>query len=171
MPRLSSFGKSWNTSGWERTLGRVVRGVEPSSEVGDRRLAFWETYLEQSPTAAELGIKPSRQPSQWVPISGLNGEAFLSLWIGAGDCGAFMRGPRGSQADEIIAQLRPYAARLEKELGASFDGNAGQFLWKRAGMGSEDEAKWPAIIQWMEETRTAYQSAVDDIVRGHEAGL
>jgi hypothetical protein len=81
-----------------------------------------------------------------------------------------MRGPRGFQADEIIAQLRPYAPRLENELGATFDGNSGHFLWKNAGMGSEDKAKWPAIIQWMEETRTAYQSAIDDIVRGHEAG-
>ncbi|AHM05764.1 hypothetical protein roselon_03509 [Roseibacterium elongatum DSM 19469] len=147
-------------SGWERTLGQVARARGSASEVGDRRLAFWTAYLERVPSAAEWGLKPSRLSSMWVPLSGLVSEAYLSLWIGADDCGAFMRGARGSDASDLIADLQPHAQRLEETLGATFNGNNGQFLWNRAGLEFSEEANWPAIIDWMENTRRAYLEAL-----------
>ncbi|ETX15512.1 hypothetical protein OCH239_13720 [Roseivivax halodurans JCM 10272] len=149
---------------WERSLTRRARQSSAPSEVGEKRRAFWQAYLDRVPGAAEWGLRPLRLSSAWVPIEGLGEEAYLSLWVGSEDCGAFMRGARGSDGQSVIEKLQPAADRLAATLGATFEGSNGHFLWKRAGMSYSDPAGWPDLIDWMEHTRKSYEQAIAEIV-------
>lgn len=145
---------------WERRLLASRKEAESISDIGERRRAFWQAYLGRVPDAANWGLRANATSSVWVPVPGLASEAHLSLWIGADDCGAFLRGPRGGDASALIEQLAPIAARLEAELGATFEGNDRQILWSRAGRGYSQADNWPAIIDWMERARRAYLAAL-----------
>lgn len=147
-------------NGWERQLAVTRKAAEGASEIGERRRAFWQSYLDRVPSASDWGLKPMAHSSAWVPIPGFGTGAILSLWIGASDCGAFLRGPKGSDSGALIADLAPYAKGLEQELDATFQGSAGRFLWKRAGKGFGNPEDWPSIIDWMEATRVAYLAAL-----------
>lgn len=146
---------------WERRLVASRKTAESVSDIGEKRRAFWQAYLDRVPDAAEWGLRPFATSSAWVPVTGLAAEAYLSLWIGATECGAFMRGARGSDARELREQLAPAAQQLESELGATFEGSSPRlFLWTVAGIGSNNPDNWPAIIDWMEQTRRAYLAAL-----------
>lgn len=152
-------------NGWDRAITAKARAAKPGSdERNEKRLAFWQTYLERVPNAADWGLRPMRLSSMWFPIEGLGVEAYLSLWIGSEDCGAFMRGARGSDGSDVIAALEPFADKLEQKLNSVFPGSNGHFLWKRAGKSFSDPKNWPEIIDWMEKTRCAYADAVAEIV-------
>lgn len=148
---------------WDRRLTRKARETGASSDVGEKRLAFWQAYLDRVPAAADWGLRPMRLSSSWVPLSGLGHEAYLSLWLGSEDCGAFMRGARGTDSSDIVEVLEPFAAQLEQQLGATFSGSNGHLLWTRAGMSYSDQANWPALIDWMEQTRRSYIHALAQI--------
>lgn len=150
---------------WERSLVRKARQSSAPSEVGEKRLAFWQAYLDRVPDAAAWGLRPLRLSSAWVPIEGLGEEAYLSLWLGSEDCGAFMRGARGSDGQTLLDKLQPDAERLSTRLGATFQGSNGHFLWKRAGLSFSDTARWPELIDWMESTRKSYEQAIHEIVQ------
>lgn len=146
---------------WERRLAANRKAAESISDIGLRRGAFWQAYLDRVPDAANWGLRAYATSSVWVPVPGLASEAHLSMWIGADDCGAFLRGPRGGDAGALIEQLAPVAAQLEAELGATFVGDSKHFLWSRARKGFADPDNWPAIIDWMEHT--------EETARGRDA--
>lgn len=148
---------------WDRRLIRKAREASAGSEVGDKRSAFWQAYLDRIPEAAEWGLRPLRLSSAWVPIAGIGHEAYLSMWVGSDDCGAFLRGGRGSDGREIADALAPHAAELERKLDATFAGSGGNLLWKRGRLSFSDPQNWPAIIDWMEQTRRAYIQALANI--------
>ena len=156
-------------NGWERRLTANRQAKESMSDIGERRRAFWQAYLDRSPSAADWGLKVMGASSAWVPVPALVTEAYISLWIGASDCGAFLRGPRGGDQEALVAQLAPYAAELERETGATFAGSPSAFLWCRAGKGFAAPSDWPAIIDWMEGKRTLYLAALARIAQtaGH----
>jgi hypothetical protein len=146
---------------WERRLVASRKEAESVSDIGERRRAFWQAYLNRVPEAAAWGLRPVATSSVWVPVTGLVTDAYLSLWIGATDCGAFMRGSRGSDAKLLIDQLDPVGTQLEAELGAIFRGSSTQhFLWSRASKGFGNPDNWPDIIDWMERARRAYLAAL-----------
>ena len=148
-------------NGWERRLLASRKEAESVSDIGARRRAFWQAYLDRVPEAVDWGLRPFATSSAWVPVPGLVAEAYVSLWIGADDCGAFLRGARGSDARNLIDQLTPQATQLEAELGATFDGGSPDLLlWQRAGKGFANPDNWPEIIDWMERTRRAYLAAL-----------
>ena len=150
---------------WERAFTAKTKVAKSGSdERNEQRLAFWQAYLDRVPSAAEWGLRPLRLSSAWVPIQGLNEEAYLSLWIGKDMCGAFMRGARGSDGQALIEELEPYADALEARLGATFSGSSGQFLWKRGNWSYNDPAQWAEAIDWMEATRKSYEQAISEIV-------
>ncbi|WP_339853296.1 hypothetical protein [Roseovarius nubinhibens] len=149
---------------WERSLLRRARQSRAPSAVGEKRRAFWQAYLDRVPGAAAWGLRPLRLSAAWVPIEGLGEEAYLSLWVGSDDCGAFLRGARGSDGQSLIDKLQPDADRLAATLGATFEGSNGHVLWKRARMSYSDPARWPDLIDWMEHTRKSYEQAIAEIV-------
>lgn len=155
-------------NGWDRKLTPMREAAKGDSVLGDRRQAFWEAYLARHPAAAEAGIAATRLSSSWAEICGLNETAYLSLWLGKDDCGAFMRGRRGSDGAEVIAQLAPYAEELENRLGATFGGDKGNFLWKRAGIPFSDQHRWVDLIDWMEATRKDYTRALREVLGGQD---
>lgn len=145
---------------WERRLVVSRKAAESMSDIGERRRAFWQAYLDRVPDAADWGLRAYATSSVWAPVPGLASEAHLSLWIGSDNCGAFLRGPRGGDARKLIEQLAPVAATLESELSATFEGSSTQILWSRAGQGYSNPDNWSAIIDWMEQTRRAYLAAL-----------
>lgn len=149
---------------WERAVTAKARGNKPGSdERNDKRLAFWQAYLDRVPEAADWGLRPLRLSTAWVPIQGLGEEAYLSLWIGKDQCGAFLRGARGSDGQTLGEKLAPAADELAQRLAATFVGSNGHFLWKRAGWNYNDPDHWADAIDWMEHTRKAYQQAISEI--------
>lgn len=155
---------------WERAVSAKAKGPKPGSdERNEKRLAFWQAYLDRVPSAADWGLRPMRLSSMWAPIEGLGEAAYLSLWIGSDDCGAFMRGARGSDGQALIERLEPFAEELSNRLGATFKGSNGHFLWKRSGMSYSDPALWPDLIDWMETTRKSYEQAIAEVVAEAEA--
>ena len=149
---------------WERAITAKAKVNKPGSdERNEKRLAFWQTYLDRVPEAEQWGLRALRLSSAWVPIEGLGEEAYLALWIGLDDSGAFLRGARGSDGVGLIEKLEPFAAQLEARLGATFLGSGGRFLSKRAVQSYGDPADWPILIDWMESTRRAYTQALAEI--------
>jgi hypothetical protein len=149
---------------WERAVIAKAKKNNPASdERNEKRLAFWQAYLDRVPQAGDWGLRALRLATVWVPIHGLAEEAYLALWIGKDECGVFMRGARGSDGQGLIEQLEPASALLSERLGATFDGSNGHFLWKRAKWNYNDPAQWPDAIDWMEQNRKAYQQAMSDI--------
>ena len=154
-------------NGWDRAVSSMTRTPKSGSDDrNDRRLAFWQAYLDRVPSAADWGLRPMRLASMWVPISGLGEETYLSLWIGKDQCGAFLRGPRGSDGQSLVKKLTPYAEELESKLGATFEGSDGGFLWQRAKWSYNDPDQWFEAIDWMEDRRKAYQAALSDLPIG-----
>lgn len=149
---------------WNRAVSSMTRTPKPGSDDrNERRLAFWQAYLDRVPSASDWGLRPMRLPSMWLPILGLGEEAYLSLWIGKDQCGAFLRGPRGSDGQNLVDKLTPYAEELESKLGATFKGSDGGFLWQRATWSYNDPDQWFDAIDWMEDRRKAYQAALSDL--------
>lgn len=150
---------------WERAISAKTRASKHGSdERNELRQAFWQAYLDRIPQAAEWGLRALKLSSAWVPIGGLGDEAYLSLWIGKDDSGVFMRGARGSDGQEIIDQMMPFADQLSQRLGATFEGNNGHFLWKRSGISYHEPDRWSQLIDWMEQTRKSYEQAISEIV-------
>lgn len=149
---------------WERELTVKRRAATGDSERGDRRRAFWEAYLARHAEAAAAGVAVSRLATSWVPIEGPAQKAYLSLWLGKEDSGAFLRGDRGSDGALLMAELEPHAAELERRLGATFEGSNGHFLWKRAGIPFDDRERWVELIDWMETTRADYARVLRDVL-------
>jgi hypothetical protein len=149
---------------WERAVAAKTRGGKPGSdERNEKRLAFWQAYLDRVPEAAEWGLRPLRLSTAWVPIHGLGEEAYLSLWIGKDKCGASLRGARGSDGQTLGEKLAPAADALSLRLGATFDGDSGQFLSKHGEWNYNDPDHWADAIDWMENVRKEYQQAITDI--------
>ena len=156
---------------WERRLAASRQSTGNYSETGERRRAFWQAYLDRVPSASGWGLRPSATSSVWVPIPGLVTDAYLALWIGANESGAVLRGPRGTQGEEVREQLTPHADHLERELGATFlGGSTGHFLSTRVGKGIGDPRNWPEIIDWLETTRGAYLGSLAGVMQMQDGG-
>lgn len=150
---------------WERAVvAKAKRSNTGSDERNEKRLAFWQAYLDRVPEAAEWGLKPMRLATMWAPIDGLGEEAYLSLWIGKEECGVFLRGARGTDGQTLGETLAPVADQLAQRLDAVFEGWNGHYLWKRAKWNYNDPDNWPEAIDWMEHTRQEYQRALAELV-------
>lgn len=151
---------------WDRQIASKSQQINRDAGIEERREAFWAAYLARYPEAAKYGIRRTRLSSAWVEVPGLCEPAYLSLWIGQDQSGAFLRGARGQPYTPLYQQLEPYAGELERELGASFGGGKFGFLGKTRRLTHVDPAQWEALSDWFEDTRKAYLAAIARVVEG-----
>ena len=151
---------------WDRRVHvRKTAVTKPGSdERNERRQAFWQAYLDRVPGAAEWGLRPLKLANAWYPITCLDVEAYLSLWIGKDRCGVFLRGARGSDPDALVELLEPHAQELERRLGTVLQNGDPRFALATSERWSyNDPSGWPDAIDWMERTRQAYESALAEV--------
>lgn len=152
-------------SDWERNLTEKRRQATGGRDkYSDTRLAFWTRYTERCPDAARDGVKPIRDWVTRFPLAG--GDILITLWIGARKAGIYVRGgwdDRKFEAEKLLAEdLEQLAEELNAEISQG-DKN-GHVLWEHFPLSYRDEENWDEIIDWMEEKRLAYISAIENVL-------
>ncbi len=77
-----------------------------------------------------------------------------------------MRGGRGDRKHSAARLLSPHADALIARLGGTYDSDDpnGHFMGERFPKFYLHEANWNEIIDWMEERRKAYVTAIFDVL-------
>jgi len=153
-------------SGWERALGAKRRQANKSQDpLSDTRLAFWQHYIDRYPLAAKEGLKATRRWNVYFPYA--DGDILLSLWIGKQHCGIFIRGGWEAAAGRAHELLSSHVEELASVLGCQIYENGE----KQAYFGGEkrpppydNPEKWDEIIDWQEERRQAYNTALNAVL-------
>jgi hypothetical protein len=151
-------------NGWDRLIVAVRKQSNADNDLGTKRQAFWQTYLERYPEAATEGLAATQASSVWsaMPDVGLN----IGLWVGKEKAGIFIRGGRGAATAETSQLLKPSAELLCARLGARWGGSDGRFLHRRLDAGLDDSESWPATIEWLEAARLDYRSVLSKVLAG-----
>lgn len=151
--------------GWSRALTRTRQEATSGKDANsEKRIAFWTRYLERHPAAAEQGIKVQRSWNGYTALAG--GDIQISVWIGDKTGGIYVRGGRGDRKHSADALLGPHADKLISRLGiATYEAEPnGHIFGEKFDWSYHEEANWDQIIDWMEERRTAYVQAIEDVL-------
>jgi hypothetical protein len=146
---------------WDRQLRTEVEAVE--SELSRRRAAFWSAYLDRHPDAANRGLKVSCHSNVWLP-SPPEGTR-VGLWLATNSCGIYVRGSFGVRVEDLLGKFAPHQQALEARLGVPLTGDSlsNWLLISKLDIPLSDEARWPQIIDWMEERSQLYFATLSDI--------
>jgi hypothetical protein len=164
-PYAPIFEVEAKPSGWQKQLSRKRREVENgTSDESELRSAFWSRYLEKYPSSALDGVKGSRSWNQYIKMSG--DDIQISIYVAQRYSGIYVKGGWGEKkhrAEAILAPHRPaLAERLETEF---FSANVnGHYFGERFLKSYLDIENWDSIIDWMEEHRCAYASAIKTVL-------
>ncbi|MCW7543879.1 hypothetical protein N7I30_08700 [Aurantimonas litoralis] len=139
---------------WDKQLADKRQDVTgAASDLGDRRQRFWRAYADRHPNASPERFKDTRQSFAWANI--IADAIVIVLWVGSPRSGLFVRGRRNTAEDAVAQLLEPHAKTISGRLGIDFTGDPAE-LSQRADIPLADEARWPELIDWMEERRSAY---------------
>jgi hypothetical protein len=145
---------------WERSLHRAAREKtgEASSFASVRR-KFWQRYLELFPEDADLGVKVSGAPTQWMRVS-QDHDFNVAIYRATTGVGVFLRGVRGATAEEMQARLAPHADRFV-ELAGNVNklGSASSHPSDEIDINTVDEGNWDRAIRWLHERSHAFLEA------------
>ena len=146
-------------SNWDRRLTEARRQATGDiTDLGQKRLDFWTTYVERHPEDTALGITAGGASSVGATV-GTHGIR-LVLWVGRTKVGVFVRGDRGTPAEEVIRLLSPYADALQSALGARFGTAGNSLLGRDLRIDTDDPANWPKAIDWLHATSREYLSVL-----------
>ncbi|MEL7229849.1 MAG: hypothetical protein AAGK38_08070, partial [Pseudomonadota bacterium] len=143
---------------WERQVNAAVRKKEGLSEIGKHRLAFWTHLAERHP---ELNTDQAATSSIWIELTG---EHMLVLYKSSSKVGVFVRGERGSDHEQVVAGLAPYASRLNAALGVE-----GDALETREdfAIDTTEPKNWDRATDWLATTtlkwKRAFHSTIDSV--------
>lgn len=146
---------------WERTLQAVARDSGALSNLGQFRQAFWSHYLSRYPEEREYG-EAGGYSNRWRPIPAL--EVVISSYIAQRSVGVFIRGPRGSAAQNAYDTLLPYQDQLTELTGATMgnpEDNGFFVQYYRAE--TSDKSNWDTLTTWLYETTQKYERALQTI--------
>jgi hypothetical protein len=146
---------------WTRDVQTTVEAVE--SDLSRRRAAFWTAYLERHPAAAARGLKSEKSSNMWLPAP--VPDIILGLYIASRTCGVYLRGPSRSNFEEVLAGFLPYRAEFERYLGVPMTSEAepNWLLVSKIPHSISDEARWPEIIDFLEERSKLYLAALTNV--------
>jgi len=149
---------------WERNLTQTKKAATSGDKYTQTREAFWNTYLERHPEAANEGIKPQRGWNGYTVLAG--GDIRISVWIGEKTAGIYVRGDMGENKHSAAQLLAPHAEHLTEVLGVeNYDpGPNGHLFGERLAKTYTEPANWPDIIDWMEARRIAYVAAISEVL-------
>jgi hypothetical protein len=146
-------------NGWDAAIRTLADAAQ--SDASRRRAAFWAAYLDRYPTPAAPGFKAGKETNKWLPAPG---GLVLGLYLAGQTCGVYLRGPSSSDFNALVARLLPHKDFLESRLGAPLAGTEPNWLLvSKVPYTVSDEARWPEIIDFMEERSKLYLAALADI--------
>ena len=134
---------------WERMLGNRADAVE--AELTGLRRRFWNRYMTRHKDA----LRPTRDSNVWIPML-RESSVILSMYVASKACGMFLRGPKGSDGEELDSIISQHAERLDHEFGASQSSKKGYYYEISIGIGIREEDRWDEAIDWMEDRRQRY---------------
>ncbi len=137
---------------WERSLHRASKQrTGESSAYAPIRRRFWSRYLELYPEDADLGVKVSGSPTQWLRQS-VDADFNVAIYRANNSVGVFLRGVRGVTAAEMQARLAPHAKRFVELAGnVNHLGNAAHHPYDEVALNTIDESNWDEAITWLHE--------------------
>ncbi|MEN3974289.1 hypothetical protein [Emcibacter sp. SYSU 3D8] len=146
---------------WERRLQAVAQENRGVSAVGEFRQRYWTAYRERYPEDVER--RAPRGGSAWWWYIG-DKDLILSIYLSKKGVGIFVRG-HGSDAVETYRRLADHAAPLSERLGAPIGGEGDTYLFQSThDADMENEANWPAAMEWMHTEARRYDAAVREIL-------
>lgn len=134
---------------WERELGSKTKAAD--SELGNLKLRFWRRYVDMFPNS----IIPSRATSIWIPMFS-DETVFLSLFVAQASCGMYIRGPRGTDCQDLESLMLKYKDILESNFGENQSKVSGKYYNSSHKIDLRDERCWDEAIHWMEKQRQRY---------------
>ena len=134
---------------WERGLGSKAKAAD--SEIVGLRGRFWNHYLELHPDS----ITPNRAASVWMPML-TDKTVLLSLFVGLKSCGLFLRGPHGTDGQDLADFMSQHKSLLEDNLGLNQSKISNKYYITDKEIELRDERCWDDAIQWMEAQRLRY---------------
>lgn len=151
---------------WERQVaGNRQAAAAGASKLGDLRQRFWQAYVQRYPDASVDAFKNTRQSYAWSDV--IAERVVIVLWVGSPKSGLFIRGRRNAEAEEVYHLLAPHAAEIGARLGLPFTGDPNE-LSQSVDIPLADEARWPELIDWMEQRRALYAAAFTDVLTTRE---
>lgn len=144
----------------ERSLHRASREkTGESSSFAPVRRKFWQRYLELFPEDAALGVKASAAPAQWMRAS-QDHDFNVSIYRATTGVGVFLRGLRGTSAQEMQARLSPHADRFVELAGnVNKIGSTSSHTSDAIDINITDENNWDQAIQWLHDRGHAFLDA------------
>ena len=134
---------------WERQLG--TRAAAAEDELTRLRHRFWDRYLARHPGA----FPPTRTSNVWVPML-RDGSIVLSMYVGSKTCGMFLRGPRGTDGEQLAPFISRHAETLERALGSSQLTARGYYYSTSTDIPLQEESRWDELIDWMDAQRRSF---------------
>lgn len=138
--------------GWSRALKRTVNTAK--SDLSSLREAFWHTYLDRHPDAAETGIRASGASNMVFEV--VPGKLFLGRYTASDTSGVYLRGRQGQDPDEVARLLTPFRDEMEKTLGVPLSGEGGWYAVSVTPHPLRDRANWPAAVDFLHDRTKAY---------------
>ncbi len=161
-------------SEWERRLSQQRRAGEYTPEA-ERRMRFWEFYMERHPRAAEAGLRSSHHWTQWLPVyayDGMDKAVQISLSISADNGGIFVRGGWGKKkysAQELLSEkLQTLREKLNLPDDHYVNEAEGHLFGEFRPFSYLDKSQWEELADWLEERRQAYTQAIREVLEGAE---
>jgi hypothetical protein len=146
---------------WERQLQEVARETQELSELGQKRLEFWNHYLARHPDEQKFGPATGTS-SRWRKNN--EREFIISLYLSKGSVGLYIRGQRGMADATTYEMLLPFTEVLSRETGAEI-GNPepGYFFSRSYDADTSDRSRWDELADWLYATAKQYERALQMI--------
>lgn len=148
---------------WDRQVQELSRTARESTALGDFRLAFWSLFLKMFP-AEELGVGPaSRASGRWRLLP--KNDLVIVQYLMQGSVGVYVRGKRGTDPEDTISRLAPFAETLGRELNADFN-EEGNFLFvKSLTLDMQDQSNWNRAATWLKSETDKYVRVLKEVVK------
>jgi hypothetical protein len=151
---------------WDKSLQKTARAAAnpANSEVGERRRAFWQRYVELDPAAASDRAAGSSGRWRAVPGTGV----VVSRWVGSETVGLFLRGDRGRGGEVTLPRFEAVSSELETALAAPLE-NASYPFNKAHPLAGDDPASVDEAIRWLIAETDRYAAAAARLLRLEDA--
>ncbi|MFO0349106.1 MAG: hypothetical protein ACK51S_04135 [Alphaproteobacteria bacterium] len=142
---------------WDRRLQEQVRRGQ-LTPLGQMRRQFWLEFVKAHPS--EGGEETATAgSSRWQPVPGTS--LVVAQYLAAGEVGVFVRGGKGTAAEDVQSLLLPHRQRLEAGLGAPMGAEPYFFSSKATGQ-TADQSAWQGLAKWLHEQTRRYVSLLQE---------
>lgn len=125
--------------------------VVAESELTRLRHRFWSRYLQRHPGV----FTSSRHSNVWIRMLP-DGEVVLSMYVGSKTSGMFLRGPFGTDSEDLAPFMSQHADTLEQALGPNQTTSRGYYYGTSQDIAVQQDSRWDELIDWMEAQRQRY---------------